>query len=189
MQTTIKTFGASALLSFLLTLPLILMEIINRRNFNEEFPYLLFFGLWLNLFFISLIALPIILSRWSSLYTGANPKSALILSIAFIFIVTTIALLSSSVSEPTQGANSEFISVFGFQVPSQLIAFIFLSLPVLAGIIASQPIVRTLQAGGSLFAHPLHLIIVGVILLIFTVGVVGLIVDQWSCFMGVPNCD
>ena len=61
--------------------------------------------------------------------------------------------------------------------------------PIAAGIIAGGPIVSTLRAGGSLFAHPLHLIIVVVISFLFATGAISLIVDQWLCFIGVPNCD
>jgi hypothetical protein len=59
----------------------------------------------------------------------------------------------------------------------------------MAGIIAGVPIVNTLRAGGSLFAHPIHLIIVVVISFLFAAGIVSLIADQWPCFMGVQFCD
>jgi hypothetical protein len=62
-------------------------------------------------------------------------------------------------------------------------------LPIAAGIIASRPIVNTLRTGGSLFAHPIHLLIVVAISILFAVGIISLIVDQWPCFIGVPNCD
>jgi hypothetical protein len=57
------------------------------------------------------------------------------------------------------------------------------------GIIAGGPIARTMQAGGSLFAHPIHLIIVVFILATFAIGFASFIIDQWPCFLGVPNCD
>src|SRR5688572_16189746 len=33
MQTILKTFGSSAIISFLLILPLMIMEVVNRQNF------------------------------------------------------------------------------------------------------------------------------------------------------------
>jgi hypothetical protein len=75
------------------------------------------------------------------------------------------------------------------QVPSQFIALVLLSLPVAAGIIAGRPIVSTLRAGGSLFAHPINLIIVVLISSTFAIGFASFILDQWPCFIGVPNCD
>jgi hypothetical protein len=40
-----------------------------------------------------------------------------------------------------------------------------------------------------LFAHPLHLVIVLVLSSLNAVGFVFMVVDQWPCFLGVPNCD
>ncbi|MEZ4860121.1 MAG: hypothetical protein R3C14_02380 [Caldilineaceae bacterium] len=60
MQTIAKTHGPSAFLSFLLILPFMIMQIVNRRNLNEGFPVMLFFGMWLTLFAICLILLSII---------------------------------------------------------------------------------------------------------------------------------
>jgi hypothetical protein len=58
-----------------------------------------------------------------------------------------------------------------------------------AGMVAGRPIVHTLRAGGSLFAHPIHLIIVVVILTLLAFSWGSWVIDQWPCFMGVPNCD
>lgn len=57
------------------------------------------------------------------------------------------------------------------------------------GVIAAQPIARAWQAGGSLLVHPLHLGIVVLLLAFFAYGSLGLIIDQWPCFIGVPVCD
>ena len=84
-----------------------------------------------------------------------------------------------------------------FNGPNPEVAYLpgmFMSLgltlfPIAAGIIAGGPIVRSLRAGGSLFAHPINLIIVIFILFTFVMGLAGLIIDQWPCFIGVPNCD
>ena len=190
MQTILKTLGSLSLVSLLLILPFMIMEVVNRRNFNEDFPFMLFFGLWLSLFAISLILLPIVRARWIGNPDMANPvpaqgdtllitpKSVLITSVVIILFLAIIPLLN--------GPNSE---VFRIQVPSQFIAFAFLSLPIVLGMIAAKPIVKTLRTGGSLFAHPIHLIIVVVISFLFAMGFVSLILDQWPCFVGVPNCD
>lgn len=205
MQTTLKSLGSSVLMSFLITLPFMIMEMVNRRNFNEDFPILLFFGLWLNLFAISLILLPIVRARWTRKHDTANPvptqgntpltnpRSALMISVVLFLSVVLLSLLVFLGWEPMQrllnGPNPEQLSVFMMRVPSQLIALVLLSLPVVAGIIAGRPIVSTLRAGGSLFAHPINLIIVAVILSTFAIGFASLLIDQWPCFMGVPNCD
>ena len=200
MPTMLKTLGSPALISLLLILPFMIMEVVNRRNFNEDFPFMLFFVLWLNLFAISLILLPIVRGRRTGNHDMANPvptqgntlltnpKSALMISVVLILSVVILSLLDSLGWEPLErllnGPNPEQL-----YVPGQFIALILISIPVAAGIIAGGPIVSTLRAGGSLFAHPLHLIIVVVISFLFAAGVVSLIVDQWPCFVGVPNCD
>jgi hypothetical protein len=205
MQTTLKTLGSSTLISLLLILPLMIMEIVNRRNFNEDFPFVLFFGLWLNLFSVNLILFPIV----RALRTGkqgitnpvsaqentplTNPKSALIISVVLILSVVLLSFLASLGWQPLEhllnNPNPEGASVFGIQVASQLIILILLSLPIAAGIFASGPIIKVLQTGGSLFTYPIHLMIVVVISLLIVTGITSLIVDQWPCFMGVPLCD
>lgn len=198
MQNTLKRFSSSALISFLLILPFIIMEIVNRRSFNEDFPFALFFALLLNTFAINIILLPIILSRWlgqqeitSSEQRNTrliNPKSALMISFVLILIIVILSLLSSIGWEPMDrlfnGPNPEVT-----YLPGLFFTIILISIPIAAGMIASKPIISTLQSGGSLFAHPVHLIIVVVISFLFAASVVSLIIDQWPCFIGVPVCD
>lgn len=201
MQTTFKNFSVSALISFLFILPFSIMEIVNRRNYNEDFPFMLFLALWINTFAFSLILLPIVLSKRankqgntnSNPVTGnswlTNPKSSLIISAVLILFIVILSLLSSLGWAPMQELNTEHVSVFGIQVPSLFIAFALFSLPIIAGYVASMPIVRALQTGGSLFAYPIHLTIVVVISLFMAAGVIGMVVDQWPCFIGVEFCD
>lgn len=200
MQTVLRTLGSSGGVSFLLILPFMIMEVVNRRQFNEEFPSMLFFVMWLNLFAISLILLPIMLSRSRGNHVMTNPvpiqrntllttpRSAAIISVVLFLFPVILSLLDSvgllSLDRLFNGPNPEVT-----YLPGQIISLALISIPVAAGIIAGGPIVRTLRAGGSLFAHPIHLIIVVVISFLFAAGVVGLIVDQWPCFIGVPNCD
>jgi len=200
MQTVFRTLGSSGGISFLLILPFMIMEVVNRQNFNEDFPFMLFFVMWLNLFAISLILLPIVRGRWranneivnpvatqgNTLLT--NPKSAAMISVALFLTPGILPLLDSlgwlSLDRLFNGPNPEVAYLPGMFLSIGLILF-----PIAAGIIAGGPIVSTLRAGGSLFAHPIHLIIVVVISFLFARGVIGLIVDQWPCFVGVPNCD
>lgn len=201
MKTMLKTLRSATFISFFLILPFMIMEVVNRRDFNEDFPFMLFFGLWFNLFAINLILLPIARSGWRGNHDMANlvpapgntllttPRSALIVS-AVLFLCPVMLFLLESLGwgEPLNrlfnGPNPEQL-----YVPGLFLGLFVFSLPVAAGVIASQPIVNTARAGGSLFAHPLHLILIAVILFTFATGVVSLIIDQWACFMGVPMCD
>jgi hypothetical protein len=200
MRLILTNLRSPAIISFILVLPFMTLEWINRRNFHEGFPFMLFFVLWLNLFAISLILLPIVRGRRTGDQDMAksipaqrntlltNPKSALMISVVLFLFPFILSLLNSLGWVPLDrllnGPNPEQL-----YVPGQIVALVSFSIPIAAGIIAGGPIVRTLRVGGSLFAHPLHLIIVVVISFLLTAGVVSLIVDQWPCFIGVPNCD
>ena len=200
MQTILRPFGSSALISLLLILPFMIMEVVNRRNFNEDFPIMLFFVMWLNLLAISLILLPIVLGRRTGKHDMANPvpaqgntlltnpRSTAIISVILFLSPGILPLLDSlgwlSTDRLFNGPNPEVA-----YLPGQVMSLGLILFPIAAGVIGGGPLVRTLRAGGSLFAHPLHLIIVVVISFLFAAGVVSLIVDQWPCFVGVPNCD
>ncbi len=197
MQKALTHFSLSAFVSFLLTVPLLIMEIVNRGNFNEEFPIALFFGIWLNLFAISLILLPILAARWTGTReTRPTPaqgflQSPTMISVGLVLALVLVFLLASAVWEPLQvsGSNAESLQVYGVQVSSQFLALVAYLLPAVVGIMAGGPIVNTLLAGGSLFAHRISLIVVVAILFLFVAGVVGILADQWPCFVGVQFCD
>ena len=200
MQLMLTNFGLSALISLLLILPFMIMEVVNRRNFNEDFPNFLFFVMWLNLFAVSVILLPIMRSRRTGKQDMANvmptqrntiltnPRSAAIMSVVLLLSPGILPLLQSvgllSLDRLFNGPNPEVAYLPGMFMSLGLILF-----PVAAGIVAGGPIVNTLRAGGSLFAHPITLIIVVFLSSFFAIGLANLIIDQWPCFMGVPNCD
>jgi len=108
MQTLLTNLRSPALISFLLVLPFMVMELINRRSFNEGFPIPLFAVMWL---------------------------------LPMLFILT------------------------------------------------GMPIVRNLLAGNSIIASPVNLLIRVVILVFIAWMWAGILIDQWPCFVGVPNCD
>jgi hypothetical protein len=55
--------------------------------------------------------------------------------------------------------------------------------------IARASIVQVLQAQGRLFARPISLIVVLLMLLLLAWNWIGFIIDQWPCFIGVTGCD
>lgn len=200
MQTIPKTIASSALISLLLILPFMIMEIVNRRNFNEDFPFMLFSVMWLNLFAVSVILLPMMRARWIANHDIANPvptqentllanpRSALIMSVIVFLSPGILPLLDSvgwlSTDRLFNGPNPEVTYLPGMFLTLGLILF-----PVAAGIIASGPIVHTLRTGGRLLAHPINVLIVIFIVSTFAFGATSLIIDQWPCFIGVPMCD
>jgi hypothetical protein len=64
-----------------------------------------------------------------------------------------------------------------------------LLLAVLAAVIVRTPIIRAIQAGGSLTAYRVNLALGIVVLFFLAMFVIGIVVDQLPCFLGVPNCD
>lgn len=200
VQAFLTTLKIPAFISFLLILPFMVMEVVNRRNFNEDFPIFLFFFMWLNLFAFSLILLPIVRGRRIRNHDMANPvptqgntlltkpKSAAMISIALILSFVMVFLLDYLGWAPLDylinGPNPEQP-----YVPGLFITLALFSIPVAAGFVACGPVVNTLRTGGSLFAHPLHLIIIVFILTSLAWLWGSWVIDQWPCFMGVPNCD
>jgi hypothetical protein len=120
-------------------------------------------------------------------------KSKLTISGGLLLSVVILSLLVFLGREPLERllnrSNPELVYVFGVRFVSPLIALVLFSLPIAAGILAGNPIARTLQTGGGLFAHPVNLIIVIIILFALVLGFASLVVDQWPCFIGLPNCD
>ena len=200
MRTFLINLGSSALISLLLILPFMIMEVVNRRNYDEDFPVMLFFAMWFNLFAFILILLPIVRSWWAAKHDPAdpfeeqrsslltNPRSSALISIALILIPGILPLLGSlgwlSLDRLINGPNPEQL-----YIPSLVISLGIISLSVAAGVIASLPIARTVRVGGRLFAHPINLIIVVFLLSTFAFGFASFIIDQWPCFIGVPVCD
>ena len=108
MKNTLIQLIVSALLGLLLVSPFAIMEVVNRRDFGEVFPFQLFLGLWL-------------------------------LPSLFVFVL--------------------------------------------------MPIVQDMRSGKNILAQPIGLLLRTVFLVLFALMWVNTLVDQWSCFMGVLNCD
>lgn len=205
MRLILTNLGSSAFISFLLVLPFMIMEFVNRQSFfisgKKSFPIGLFVMLWLLSMLFFLILMPIVRNlrrtgnnimadavptQGNTLLT--NPKSAAMISIALILSFAIVALLDYLRWAPLDylinGPNPEVA-----YLPGLFIALALFSIPVAAGFIARGPVVNTLRARGSLFAHPLHLIIVVLILTSLAWSWGSWVIDQWPCFVGVPNCD
>lgn len=191
-----KSFVLPALLSLVLIVPFMLMELINRRAYQEDFPVVVFFLLWWNLFAALLIVLPILTSRAGAAQqisgpSGSRfdePRTALLVGLGLALIPVLLLLLEwlgwlplqALVNGPDPGQT---------YLPGLLFTYVLLVLPVAGGVIAARPIAQTLRAGGSLFAHPLHLALVALLVFSFSAGFLSWLIDQWPCFVGVPVCD
>jgi hypothetical protein len=207
MKNVLTNLRAPAIIGFVLVLPFMILELVNRRNFHEDFPIPLFGFLWLGVSSIILILMQIVRNIRAGNNLMANPiltqgntttniltspKSAAIVGFLLALpFVTILSLLLLNI-EPPLGPLEPLLNNPDPDQPDVLASLIVLGTFLLAGLaclIVRAPIVRTMRAGGSLLAHPLNLALAVVILSFITMLVVGLIIDQFPCWIGVPNCD
>jgi hypothetical protein len=179
------------------------MEVVNRRSYfaaGQEFPCVLFLVMWLNAFAITLILLPILRGRGTRGHEPKNrhatppnpllthPNSTLAITLLLMLVPVAIGLLNSLRWQPLNrlfnGPNPEQP-----YFPGMILALGLFLFPIAAGVIARGPIVLSLRTGGGLFAHPVHLVLVVLIVGALGYGLAELIVDQLPCFLGIPNCD
>ena len=62
MQSILTTLKRPAIISFLLVIPFMVMEVVNRRNFNEGFTIPLFVIMWLLPVLFIITGMPIVRS-------------------------------------------------------------------------------------------------------------------------------
>ena len=215
MKNILTNLKLPAIISFLIVLPCMLLDVMfvivkrpNTFSLRNALDFVVLFGfLWLGLAAIILILMPIVRNMRAGSNNMANPVLAqgnamkglltnpmsaaiisFILALPFVIILSLLILnikphfgpLESLLNSP----DPDQPNVFG----SLIVLGAFL-LAVLACIIARAPIVRTMRAGGSLFAHPFNLTLAVVVLSFITRLVVGIMVDQYPCWIGVLNCD
>jgi hypothetical protein len=78
VKNTLTTLKSPALISLLLVLPLAVLELVNRRNFNEGFPIPLFGILWFLPAAFILIVMPIMRNAQAGNNLMENPISLLL---------------------------------------------------------------------------------------------------------------
>lgn len=87
MKNTVTSLKSPALISFLVVLPFMILEVVNRRNFNEGFPIPLFVIMWLLPVLFILTGMPIVRNVRAGTSIVANPISLLIRVAFLLFIV------------------------------------------------------------------------------------------------------
>lgn len=121
-----------------------------------------------------------------------NPKSAA--AIGFILALPYMAILSLLLLgiEPPLGPLEPLLNNRDPDQPDVLGTFIVLGAMLLSSVgfvVNLRPILRNARAGNSLTTNPINLLLAGVILFFIILFVAGIIVDQYPCWIGVPNCD
>jgi len=86
MQNILTNLRLPTTISFLLILPFMIMEVINRRSFNEDFPFPLFIIMWLLPVLFLLTGMPIVRNVRAGNSILASPVILLIRVVFLIFI-------------------------------------------------------------------------------------------------------
>lgn len=87
MQTLLTYLRAPAIISLLLVLPLMLLEWVNRRTFNEGFPFPLFAIMWILPMLFLLTGMPIVRNIRAGNSLLANPIILLIRVVFMAFLL------------------------------------------------------------------------------------------------------
>ena len=94
--------------------------------------------------------------------------------------------VASTAGDAAYWALAIFLVLLGV---GSLIALGTVLLVLAAFIINLRLIGRTVRAGGSITAHPVNLILAVAAFASIAIVVGVMIVDQYPCWVGVPNCD
>ena len=87
MQAILTNLRAPALISFLLILPFMILEVVNRRNFNEGFPIPLFVFMWVLPILFIVTLMPVVRNlRRAGNSLMASPVNLLIRVVIFVLI-------------------------------------------------------------------------------------------------------
>jgi hypothetical protein len=121
----------------------------------------------------------------------AHPQSAALISLLLALPFAAMFLMLVLHIEPPLGPLEPYLKPPADE-PAILGSAIVLGawlLSLAAFFISLGPITRGLRAGQSLTAHPIKLALSVTILFFVTAFVGAIVVDQYSCWIGVPNCD
>jgi len=121
----------------------------------------------------------------------ATPRSAAIISLLLALPFAIIYMLIVLEIEPPLGPLEPLLRgpVDRPNVLGSAIVFGAWLLALVALILDLAPIIRTLRAGDSLTAHPINLLLAIATFFFIAMFVGTIIVDQYPCWIGVPNCD
>jgi hypothetical protein len=120
--------------------------------------------------------------------TLTNPKSAAATGLLLALPFTTLFLAFMLGLDPSLGLFPRLFNVDESCFVS-FIVFGALLLLLAAFIITLAVIVRDVRARNGLSAHPVNLILAIASLTMISLFVGGIVVDQYPCWIGVPNCD
>jgi hypothetical protein len=86
MQTILTNLKLPVLISSMLVIPFMIMEVVNRRNFNEGFPIPLFIFMWVLPILFVVTLMPIVRNVRAGNNLMASPVNLLIRVVILVFI-------------------------------------------------------------------------------------------------------
>lgn len=111
-----------------------------------------------------------------------------LLALPFATLFTLLAVLRV---EPPLGPLERLVTTPPDQpnVAGSAIVLAAWLLCLVAVVVSAWPVVRAARAGAALASKPANLVVAAASLAFALLFVVGIIVDQYPCWIGVPNCD
>lgn len=120
------------------------------------------------------------------------PKPSVVIGLLFVIpgaIMLSLLMLSI---EPPLGPLAPYLQAptEGPHIVGSLIALTFIVFLPMAGLLINLAKVRqTVISGGRWFSNPINLAVTITAITLIVTFAVGIIVDQYPCWIGVPNCD
>ena len=109
---------------------------------------------------------------------------AMPLAILLLIEIYSIEPLTGFYKGLTTGADGYRLNTLG-----RILTIGALLLLPAASVINFIPIARNLRAGNPMTENPINLLLAVALFIFIAILVVTFIVDQYPCWMGVPNCD
>lgn len=121
-----------------------------------------------------------------------NPRAAALIGFMLALPFSLLFPIAVFQIEPFHGfLNTLFTEADGVRqnTLSKMVLIVTISLLPVASVIALAPVLRSVRAGNGLGAHSMNLSLAVAILFFIAMIVGGFAVDQYPCWIGVPNCD
>jgi glucan phosphoethanolaminetransferase (alkaline phosphatase superfamily) len=106
---------------------------------------------------------------------ATNLKSAALISFTLVLPLAILEYVNNTITRQN--------------APGLIVLFGLLWLLPAAFVVILLPMLRTVRAGNSVMANPMKVLFRVVFLVLIAMMWVGIINDQFPCFMGVANCD
>jgi hypothetical protein len=118
----------------------------------------------------------------------SNSRSAALIGFVLCLPIAILFSLVLLGIEPSLDPLDPLFRADGSHLSSMIVLGLLLLLPV-ALVINLAPIIRSARAGNGMAAHPVNLVLAVAILVVLAVILSSFIVDQYPCWIDVPNCD